>query len=204
MVELSMKNYFLVIIILSLQIVACSPLSPIKTSPINTYTLSAKNNTPAISQNRGKVLLIAAPTAAPGYQNTNMIYTLRPYELKKFSRNRWTAPPADMLATLLLQNLQSSGCFRAVVSSPFAGDSDLTLDTRLLNLQQEFLEKNSQVRIMLQITLLNNKTHQVLKNQRVEAVVLASENNPYAGVVAANKAVDVLLDKIRKMVCIVP
>lgn len=199
-----MKNWItqsVIIIVLCLQISACSLFGPVKTPPINIYTLSAKNSTPVISQRRAQVLLIAAPTAIPGYQDTHMIYTLRPYELKSFSYNRWTAPPADMLATLLSQNLQNSGCFRAVVSPPFTGDSDLTLDTRLLNLQQEFSGETSRVRMALQLTLSNNKTHQVITNQRVEAIVPVAVNNPYAGVIAANTAADIVLHKARHIVC---
>lgn len=193
---------YLFLLILSLQITACSLTSPVKVTPVNTYTLSA---TSSISSMRGQenqqVLLITTPIASPGYQTSNMIYTQRPFELNSFAENRWAAPPADMLIPLLTQNLQASGCFRAVVSSPFTGSVDLTLDTRLLNLQQEFKSNTSQVRLALQLTLSNNRTHQVVANQRIEAVIPASSNDPYAGVVAANKAMDVLLRKTRQFVC---
>jgi len=193
---------YVILIILSTQLMACSLLSPVKTIPVNTYTLAVSGTGVSLRAPQGRqVLLITAPTAAPGYQTTNMVYTQRPFELSSFAHNRWTAPPAEMLAPLLAQNLQASGCFHAVVSPPFPGNVDLTLDTRLLNLQQEFTGDSSQVRLALQLTLSNNNTHEVLVNQRVEAVVLTGENNPYAGVIAANKAADVVLMKIRKLVC---
>lgn len=200
-----MQNYVIritLILILFLQISACSLLSPVKTPPINTYTLTTKKSSVSVTpRRRTEVLLIAQTTAAPGYQDSNMIYTLRPYELKSFANNRWTAPPAEMLTTLLAESLQASGCFHAVVASPFAGDSQLTLETYLLSLQQEFSGNTSQVRMALRLTLLDNVTHQVLTNQRVEAVVPVAENNPYHGVIAANAAADIVLHKTRRIIC---
>jgi cholesterol transport system auxiliary component len=192
---------YLILIVLSLFTAACSPFGPVTTTPVNTYTLTVTGATAKQAHQGERVLLIAAPTAAPGYQSTSMVYTKRPFELNAFAYNRWTAAPAEMLAPLLMQNLQASGCFRAVVSPPFSGDIDLILDTRLLNLQQEFKDETSQVRLTLQMTLQDNITHQVITNQRIEAVIPAAENNPYAGVIAANKAVDVVLGKIKKVVC---
>lgn len=192
---------YLILIILSMLTIACSPFGPVKTKPVNTYTLTATNAGVSHARTAGRVLLVTAPTAAPGYQTNAMIYTKRPFELNTFAYNRWAAAPAEMLAPLLVQHLAASGCFRAVVSPPFSGNVDMVLDTQLSNLQQEFKGDTSQVRLTLQITLQNNATHEVITNQRIEAVVPAAENNPYAGVIATNKAVDIALGKIKKVVC---
>lgn len=187
-------------ILASLCLTACSVLSPIKTPQIHTYTLTSYDAS-AISQRHQGVLLVSTPTAAPGYQSTSMIYTLRPYELKSFAQNRWTAPPADLLAPIVLQNLQASGCFQAVVATPFIGDTDFKLDTQLLRLQQEFRGETSQIHMMLQFTLSNSVTHEVVMDRRIEAVVPTTANDPYAGVIAANKATEILLSRMRQMVC---
>jgi cholesterol transport system auxiliary component len=191
----------LILTLCLLCLTACS-LRPVQTPPTSTYTLTAQNNIPAFSQQKKQqILLITAPTAAPGYQSANMIYTQRPFELRSFVQNRWAAPPAEMLAPLLIQNLQSSGCFSAAVAPPFLGKANLILDTKLLLLQQEFSGDKSQVRLALQFILTNYITGQVVKSQRIEVKVPATENNPYAGVIAANKAASNALEKISKMIC---
>lgn len=194
-----MRNIFLAV--LSLLIASCSILSPVKTAPVSIYTLSATGGSAAVHSRAGRpVLMVSAPTAAPGYQTSNMLYTKRPFELNNFARNRWAAPPAEMLAPLLVQSLQNSGCLNAVVSPPFSGNASMVLDTRLLALQQEFKGRSSQVRLVLQMNLQNNTTREVLASPQFEVVVPAA-SDPYAGVVAANKAVAVVLAKIKTTVC---
>jgi cholesterol transport system auxiliary component len=190
------------LIILSLVITACSPLGPVKTVPVSTYALSATDAGVSKQASRSSaVLLVTAPTSAPGYQTNNMLYTQRPFELSYFSHSRWVASPAEMLGPLLVQSLQASGCFRAVVSPPFSSHADLILDTRLLNLQQEFKEGTSQLRLTLAVTLQDTQAHEVITSQRIEAVVPAIQANPYAGVIAANKAVSIVLNRVISIAC---
>lgn len=191
---------YLIILVFGVQITACSLLSPVKTTPINTFALVVKSG-PVVASHHPQTLLVTNPTAIAGYQTNNMIYTARTFERNSFAHNRWVAPPAEMLGPLVVESLQNSGCFRSVISPPSSSNTDLILDTRVLSLQQEFSADTSQVRLALQILLTHNATHQVIKNQRIEVVVPASENNPYAGVIAANKAVDLILEKTREAVC---
>lgn len=179
----------------------CSVLGPVKTTPVSSYTLTAGEQTPQPARHGKQVLLIATPTAASGYQSADMIYTLDRYELKSFAKHRWVAPPADMLQPLLLQSLQNSGCFNAVVAPPFSGSADLVLDTKILTLQQEFSGNTSQVTLALQTTLSDSTTRKVVLNQQLQTSVAASANTPYAGVIAANQATQQLLQEITQRVC---
>jgi len=191
----------LTLVALSLFSISCT-ISPIRVSPISTYTLAVNTDKIVHTKHAQKVLLVTAPTAAPGYQSANMIYTTRAFELNSFAQNRWTAPPAAMLAPLLAQKLQASGCLHAVVSPPFAGAGvDLILDTQLLTLQQEFIGNTNQVRLAMQLTLVDNLTRQILVSKTVATIVPADANTPYGGVIAANKATEVVLNKIKQIIC---
>ncbi len=180
----------------------CSVLGPVETPTINIYTLNIPASDLKITYPmREKTLLVSATQANPELQSTDMIYAQRAYELKSFARNRWAAPPASMFSALLPQYLTEHGCFRAVVSPPFIGNTDWTLQTRLLTLQQVFEKDSSTIELNMEMTLLDNRTHQIIAHQMIDTKVPATENNPYAGVVAANRATQIMLQKMVNLAC---
>lgn len=148
------------------------------------------------SAKTSKILLVSSPVAAPSYQTKDMQYVQQPYQLSQFARHAWVSPPAEMLAPLLVQTLRNTGRFYAVVSPPYAGLTDLRLDTKLLALYQEFQGRSSQVVMEVQVDLIDVNHSQLLKSQQFSAHVNAPENTPYGGVVAANQAVREILGQI--------
>lgn len=173
---------------------ACSLLKPVKVKPVETFTLRAYSQL-KFSRHSPKTLLVSAPTASPGYEGINLIYVKKPYQLQYFSHNQWVAPPAQMLSPLIVESLRRSQLFHAVVSSPFSGLTDYRLDVRLLKLQQEFIRKPSQVRLVVQVDLVNAMRNKILASHVFEFLEKAPSDNPYGGVIAANRAVGKLLDK---------
>lgn len=141
-------------------------------------------------------LLVSEPTAQPGYDSDQIIYLKCPYELKAFSKNKWIAPPNEMLTSLISQSLRNTCFFRAVVTPPFSGESQYKLETRLMKLQHEFFFCPSRVRIILHAVLIDTNCHQAIGEKVFEVVVLAPKNNPYGGVIAANKAVRIILEQV--------
>lgn len=186
----------LIILILStLFLSGC--LSPIKTTEESTYTLTSyPSNTVAKKANAHGTLLVTTPTASPGYQSSDMIYVMIPYQLKSFADHAWVAPPSQLLLPLLTEKLRRTGNFRAVVSPPFSGLSTYQLNTRLLTLQQEFLQPQSVVRLVMSATLINARTGRVMGNRIFTAIVPAMGNNPYGGVLATNKAAHQVINQI--------
>lgn len=149
-----------------------------------------------------KVLLVSNPTSASPYQSRDMLYISKPYQLSQFARHAWVSSPADMLAPLLVQTLQNSGRFHAVVSSPYVGSVDLRLDTKLLALYQEFYGEQNQVVLEVEASLIDVAESRLLKSQLFCARVNTRENTPYGGVVAANAAVEEILKQIATFVSI--
>jgi cholesterol transport system auxiliary component len=143
-----------------------------------------------------QTLLVSKPLAASGYNDTDMRYVIKPYELASFAKNVWVAPPAEMLQTVLLESLQNSGYFFAVVRAPFSGNTTRRLDTQILSLKQNFLKKPSYVDVVIKADLVNEKTNRLIRSKRFEAHLKAPEDSPYGGVLAANKAVNQIMKQI--------
>jgi len=145
-------------------------------------------------------ILVMSPIASPGYQSSKMIYVMIPYQLKSFADHRWVAPPAELLLPLIANRLRAENYFKAVVTSPFSGSVTYQLNTQLLTLQQEFLQPESRVRLTIQATLVQVLTGKVIATRVFQAVIPASGNDPYDGVIAANKAAHVVLNEMAQFV----
>jgi cholesterol transport system auxiliary component len=141
-------------------------------------------------------LIINPPQAAAGFDSQRIIYVREPHKLDYFAHSQWVDPPARMLGPLLLAAIERSGAFRAVVLTPGAAAGDLRLDTEIIRLQHEFQTQPSRVRFTLRATLVENKTRHVLAGREFEAVAPASSDDPYGGVVAANQAVQTVLENL--------
>ena len=118
------------------------------------------------------------------------------HKLEYFAHSEWVDPPARMLTPLLVAAVENTGAFRAVVLTPSAAAGDLRLDTEIIRLQHEFQTQPSRVRFTLRAYLVDNKTRRVLAWREFDAVVPAASENPYGGVVAANRAVQTVLEDL--------
>lgn len=180
----------LLILFLSLFLCACAP---VKMPTINNYAIADISPVKMKkAREHGLSILVSEPVSDPGYQTSAMIYTYTPYELEAYSRNRWVAPPAKMLTPIFVSRLKQTGYFHVVIAPPFAGNTDLNLQTRLVKLQQEFLTPMSRVQLTLDAVLIDNRRSRVIATKEFNVSVPAPANNPYSGVLATNKAVSTL------------
>ena len=141
-------------------------------------------------------MIVNPPTAAAGFDSQRIIYVRETHKLEYFAHSEWVDPPARMLTPLLVAAVESTGAFRAVVLTPSAAAGDLRLDTEIIRLQHEFLTQPSRVRFTLRAYLVDDKTRRVLAWREFDAVVPAASENPYGGVVAANRAVQTVLEDL--------
>jgi len=175
---------------------ACTALQPPEPDRANTYVLELVRAPAAQLPKRDLVLEVAAPRARAVFDTPLMAYTRRPSALEYFARNRWADTPARMLAPLLAQALERSGGFRAVVQAPSAALADLRLDTELVRLQQDFAVRPSQVQLSLRAQLIDAGTRRVLASAEFDETEAAAGDDPYGGVVAANRALGRLLERL--------
>jgi cholesterol transport system auxiliary component len=174
---------------------ACSVLQPVKSEAPATYALEAQFSSQAT--NKGELVLqVSMPQARSGYESSRMVYLKKAHELEYFANNQWVDSPARMLAPLLQQAIESSGKYKAVITSRSAVLADLRLDTEIVRLQHEFLKNPSQLHLTLRVQLVDLQKKSILAQSEFDVVEAATSNDPYGGVIAANRALQKVLPQI--------
>jgi cholesterol transport system auxiliary component len=179
-----------------LLLAGCAGLHAPPVQNVNFYLLDAKASIKAAPKMHNLVIEIGMPRARPGFDTPQMAYVQQPHQVEYFAVNRWADTPAHMLAPLLAQVLEQSGAFRAVVRAPSAVPADLRLDTDLVRLQQDFRVKPSKVEFTLRAQLVDLHHNRVLATRVFDETESAPSENPYGGVVAANRALQRILKDI--------
>ena len=179
-----------------LLLAGCTGLSTPQGSSPNIYVLDARPTVPASTAKRDLVLAVNMPQARPGFETAQIAYLQQPHELNYFVNSRWTDTPAHMLQPLLLQALEQSSGFRAVVPTAGAIPADVRLDIELIRLQHDFTTHPSRVQITLQAQLIDVRGKRVLAVQQFDATENAGREDAYSGVSAANRLVQRVLGQV--------
>lgn len=181
----------------------CGALRSTGTPPPAFYALervrietAAARPAPATSSKAAPGLIVNPPRAAAGFDSQRILYVREPYQLEYFAHSEWVDPPARMLAPLIVAALENSGTFRSVMLAPTAAAGELRLDTEIVRLQQDFASRPSRVHFTLRAHLVDNATRRVLAWRVFDASVAAATDDPYGGVVAANLAVQTVLEQL--------
>ncbi len=192
-------NKLIVFIVTSLcgLLTACAP---IKNAVNNQYKLETFSAKKIASLRSSRSILVSQPDAIPGYQTEQMLYVDKQFELSSFAHNAWISSPANMLYPLITQSLQHSHYFYAVASGPDADKTDYRLDTQLIALQQNFLTKPSKVELIANVVLTHISDGRIVASRIFNERVPCSEDTPYGGVVAANKAALTFTNRLTQFV----
>lgn len=186
-------SLFIVIVVSAIILPACSFLAPIKTEPQSSYEINALPTSSVNKHTHPITLLVTSPETLPAYNTMQMAYTTKPYEIAYFSQNRWVETPAEMLQPLIVEALQNTGYFNAVVTAPFSGHYDYILTMQILSLQQNFVYRPATFRLILRAELNRLTTNQVIAVKQFSIIEPIKEQTPYGGVLAANRATQKLL-----------
>ena len=176
----------------------CGALRLTATPPQSSfYALdSVKIATPAASPDAATTLIINPPRASAGFDSPRIIYVRETHKLEYYAYNEWVDTPARMLTPLIIDAVGNSGAFRAVVLASSAATGDLRLDTAILRLQHEFHSQPSRAHFTLRAYIVDNMTRQVLVWREFDESVAATSEDAYGGVVAANRAVQTVLEQL--------
>jgi len=178
----------------------CSALQPAAVEQPYFYSLdSVRKEAPATSPKRSSnapTLIVNPPHSASGFSSQRIVYVREAHQLEYYAHSEWIDSPARMLAPLIADVVGNSGTFRAVVRTPSAADGDLRLDTEIVRLQHELAASPSRVRFTLRATLVDNNTRAVLASQEFDESVTSISETPYGGVLAANQAVQTVLEQL--------
>jgi cholesterol transport system auxiliary component len=174
----------------------CVGMAPPHAEAPSIYVLDARPSEPPARPLRNVVLAVSVPRARAGYDTAQMAFVRAPYELEYFTKSRWADTPSRMLAPLLVQTLEQAGGFRAVVPAPSAVPADLRLDTELVRLQQNFATRPPRIELALRAQLVDVRSQRVVATAEFEEVEVASREDAYGGVIAANRALQRLLVRV--------
>jgi len=174
----------------------CTALQPPRVEAPSMHVLVAAPAARAAPVRRELVLEVAMPHAWPGFDTPQMAYVRQPYDLDYYANNRWADTPARMLGPLLASALEQSGSFRAVVQMPTAVLADLRIETELIRLQQNFGTPPSRVEIVVRVQVIDVRGRRILGSRLFEESEPAASEDAYGGVVAANRALARLLERV--------
>lgn len=169
--------------------VAAPTLYALEMAALRTNTLA---NRAAVNSTLA-TLVVNTPRANAGFDSQHIMYVREPYKLEYFAHNEWVDTPARMLMPMMVSIIANGGVFKAVVPASVAVAGELTLDTEIVRLQQDFSAQPSRVVFTLRAYLLDTQTRKTLAWRELETVVAAASADPYGGVVAANEAVQMAL-----------
>ena len=184
------------VLISVLLLAGCTACAAPKTANQSTFVLEAQRATKPAQVKRNLVLAISEPRTRPGYDTPQMAYVQQPHELNYFVTSRWADAPVRMLEPLLVQAMEQAGSFRAIVQRPGAVPADVRLDTELIRLQHDFVTRPSRIRLTLRAQLIDVRGQRVLAVKLFDESETATSDNAYGGVLAANRALERLLDQL--------
>lgn len=165
--------------------------------PMSTFVLEGTAQpAAAASPATNLVLKVSMPAAAPAYSSPRMAYVEQPYRIDYFARNEWADAPARMLRTLLTQQLTGSGLFAFVFADAAGVDANVRLDCEIVELVQAFSDSGSEVRLSIRFDLVDVAHRTIVVSRTISVTEPAGAREPYAGVVAANRAVQRTLDQL--------
>lgn len=193
---MALSKKFLRFLFLSCCFCLSGCLTPIKNNAPTHYIFNSIPQTVVTKKTQPLTLLVRTPQANTTYNSTQMAYVSEKYQLAYFAKNRWAAPPTQMLLPLIIQTLQNTHAYQAIVTSYTNVKTNLILDTQLLQLQQEFTQTSSQVRLVMRAQLINLEKNRVVATQEFLILEPATANNPQAGVAATNRAVNKFLQEL--------
>lgn len=180
----------------ALLLAGCTGFSAPQVANQTIYVLEAQLATKPAPLKRNLVLAVSEPQARPGFDTAQMAYVQKPHELNYFVTSRWADTPARMLEPLLVQAMEQTGSFRAVVQLPGAFPADVRLDAELIRLQHDFVTRPSRVQLTLRAQLIDVRGQRVLAVKQFDESENAASDNAYGGVTAANRVLQRVLDQL--------
>lgn len=176
---------------------ACSIFEPIKIPPMHYFTLAMPQPDWDCCDQQGRsTILVNQPRANAIYNSPRMIYIPACYQIQYFAQNRWADMPTQMLQSLLINSLQHTGYFQAIINTPSTTYYDWVLNTQLLSFQQEFITVPSRFRIAIRAQLIDARSRHVIATEDFVVVQIAAHDDPYGGALAANLATQKILNEI--------
>jgi len=177
----------------------CALFSPVKIDTKRNVLNSIPLDLPS-ERTHTTTLLVLIPETTPVYATTQMAYSTRAYEIAYFSKNEWAETPSQMIQPLIVKTLRNTHYFSEVLSPPYFGRHTFALHVEIQELKQDFTSQPATLQLAMRIYLSREATNQIIATKELSIREPMTERTPYAGVVAANEAMQKLLRELAKFV----
>lgn len=147
-----------------------------------------------------KTIRISRFTIAAAYNNQNMIFRTSDYNVDFFNYNRWAVNPADMIADILLRDMQESGLFRAVFSRYAVEETRFIIQGGISDFFLRIGNSGKVAVIAMEITLKDSQqkeaTKKILFQKKYSREETLTEQSPQGYCQAMSKALKNLSQQI--------
>jgi len=174
----------------------CSLFLPVSTPIHQHYMLEQLPSVSPHFSRHPKILMIMFPQTNPAYDTNQIAYASQKWQINYFSKNAWAMKPADMFYILMIQTLQQSKHFRAVIGPAFVGHQDVILNTWIMELREDTTQPLPTFNISLQAVLTDATTNQIIATKNFHEEIPLSNSSVQSAVNAANQAVAIILRKL--------
>ena len=157
------------------------------TLDVNHYSIDYKS-VKSSYVNSLKSIYIEVPTINNSFNTNAILYTQKPYLFEAYAKNRWIDLPSGMIHNYLVQSVENSNIFKAVLSKKSNIEFDYTLKSNVINLYHGFEEDKSYAILKIKFDLVTDK--KLLKTFSYDKKLLCKTNTPYGFIIAINSAFD--------------
>lgn len=168
------------------------------TLEINHYAIDFKAKKTSF-ENTSKSIYVEAPDMNKSFNTNSILYTLKPHLFEEYAKNRWINLPSNMIHSYLLETVESSGIYNAVLSKRSSIEFDYILKTNVINLYHSVERDSSYAILKIRFDLVSN--NELLQTYSYNKKTLCNTTDAYGFVLAINKAFDeVSTDLLLKLV----
>lgn len=157
----------------------------IDAAPIKTDTKQCKNKTLKVEQAFGDKL----------YMSLKMYYVQGKYTQYAYARSRWAQSPNEKITQSITDYLRAMKLFKSVQNADSRTKNDFQMEINIEDFMQYFDEnaKNSFVNVVITCNLIDEKQHKTVDAKTFHVSMKAPSNNARGGVVALNKALNIIV-----------
>jgi len=190
------KKYWILTVLIPFLLSSCSFLSPVPAESQNKYVLNTLPQAKIKKPKRQVTLFVTQPETHSSYQTKQMAYSTQPYQIAYFAKNVWGSKPAEMLHPLIIQSLQKTHYYHAIIAPPVSGRFDYSLNTQIEELLQDYTHQTAILRLTVRAEIVRMSTYKVIATKEFVITQPILQKSPYGGVYAANQAAAEMLQQL--------
>jgi len=190
-----MKNLYGLLIAFIL-LSGCNFLSPVPVEVKNKYVLNTLPQPTIKKSHRRMTLLVATPGTNSLYNTQQIAYSIQPYQIGYFAKNTWISRPAEMLQPLMIQSLQNTHYFHAVIGPSVTGRYEYILNTQIEELLQDYTHVTGFLRLTVRAEIIRASDGEIIASKQFVIAEPILQKSPYCGVFAANQATKEMLRQL--------